>query len=467
MERERMGLGSCIFSGFLVLLALALLIQLVFYGLAKVELRELKTKIDVLKAEGMPVTWTDLAAAPQPAATNGATYYLEADAALKFEADEEDMLADAPKLALEGKLDAEALGNTKASLERHRKALALVARGNEQPRTVFHVDWDKGAGALFPHLTKLRKLARVQAAQTVVLAAEGKPDAAMASFQEGVKLEAASSEERTLISQMVRIAIQEIALRSLKASLKLSTPSKSALKQAYDALGKPDELGGMARAFEGERAYGLGMFEDIRSGKRELGELQGRAFDSPGWLSSIARPSSFYPADWLFAKDENFYLDVMGAQIEQIQKYVENPAQAPSPADQPVREAPWFAILTRIIMPVYSRAVDKGLDTLAHINCARVALAALAYRQETGQLPGSVPQIEARLGWDLPDDPATGEPLKLVKRGDELVIQSQRQIESRTPPPPVLPGGPTQRDQVAPGTEPPTLVPITFSVPAR
>ena len=92
----------------------------------------------------------------------------------------------------------------------------------------------------------------------------------------------------------------------------------------------------------------------------------------------------------------------MGAQIEQIQKYVENPVQAPSPADQPEREAPWFAILTRIIMPVYSRAVDKGLDTLAHINCARVGLAALAYRQETGQLPGSAAQIEARLGWDLP-----------------------------------------------------------------
>ena len=74
--------------------------------------------------------------------------------------------------------------------------------------------------------------------------------------------------------------------------------------------------------------------------------------DSSGWLSSISRPSSFSPTGWLFAKDENYYLDVMGAQIEQIQKYVENPAQAPSPADQPEREAPWFAILTKIIMPV-------------------------------------------------------------------------------------------------------------------
>ena len=44
MERERMSLGNCIFSGFLVLLALALLIQLVFYGLAKVELREVQAE---------------------------------------------------------------------------------------------------------------------------------------------------------------------------------------------------------------------------------------------------------------------------------------------------------------------------------------------------------------------------------------------------------------------------------------
>ena len=461
MERERMGLGSCIFSGFLVLIALALLIQLVFYGLAKVELREVQAKLGVLKSEGMPVTWTDLAAAPQPAATNGATYYLEADAALKFEADEENMLADVPKQALEGKLDAEALGKARASLERHHKALALIARGNQQPRTVFPINWEDGMKVSFAHLTKLRKLARVQAAQTVVLAAEGKPDAAMASFQEGVKLETASSEERTLITQMVRIAIQEIALRSLEASLKLSTPSKSALKKAYDSLGETGELGGMVQAFEGERAFGLANFEDIRSGKLDLGELQGMGSDSSGWLSSISRPSSFSPTGWLFAKDENYYLDVMGAQIEQIQKYVENPAQAPSLADQPEREAPWFAILTRIIMPVYSRAVDKGLDTLAHINCARVALAALAYRQETGQLPGSAAQIEARLGWDLPDDPATGEPLKLVKQGDKLVIQSERLIEQRVPSQPPEHRTPDGRPLK------PVEEPITFSVPAR
>ena len=61
------------------------------------------------------------------------------------------MLADVPKLALEGKLDAEALGKAKAILERHRKALALIARGNQQPRTVFHVDWDEGA-ALSSHI---------------------------------------------------------------------------------------------------------------------------------------------------------------------------------------------------------------------------------------------------------------------------------------------------------------------------
>ena len=419
----------------------------------------MQAKLGVLKAEGMPVTWTDLAAAPEPAATNGATYYLEADAALSFQPDEEDMLADVPKLALEGKLDAKALAKAKASLERHHKALALVARGNQQPRTVFPINWEDGMQVSFAHLAKLRKLARVQAAQTVVLAADGKPDSAMASFQEGAKLETASSEEHTLITQMVRIAIQEIALRSLEASLKLSIPSKSALKRAYDSMGKTGELKGMVRAFEGERAFGLANYEDLRTGKLDMQEIQGMALDSPGWLSSISRPSSFSPTGWLFAKDENYYLDVMGAQIEQIQKYVENPAQAPSPADQPEREAPWFAILTRIIMPVYGRAVDKGLDTLAHINCARVALAALAYRQETGQLPGSAAQIEARLGWNLPADPATGEPLKLVKQGDELVIQSERTTQSRTPSQP-----PEHR---TPDGKPlkPVEEPITFSVP--
>ena len=57
----------------------------------------------------------------------------------------------------------------------------------------------------------------------------------------------------------------------------------------------------MVRAFEGERAFGLASFKDIR-GKLDLEELQGMEFDSPGWLSSIFRPSSFSPTGWLFAQ---------------------------------------------------------------------------------------------------------------------------------------------------------------------
>ena len=50
-----------------------------------------------------------------------------------------------------------------------------------------------------------------------------------------------------------------------------------------------------------------------------------------------------------------------------------------------------------------------------------------------------------------------------MKQGDELVIQSQRTVESRTPPPPQPP------EHLYPDGRPlkPVEEPITFSVPAR
>ena len=84
METEKRSFGSCVLSGLLVILALALLLQLVFYLLERSEYSKLQARLEALKAEGMPTKYTDLALPPQPAETNGATYYLEADAALKL-----------------------------------------------------------------------------------------------------------------------------------------------------------------------------------------------------------------------------------------------------------------------------------------------------------------------------------------------------------------------------------------------
>ena len=275
METEKRSFGSCVLSGLLVILALALLLQLVFYLLERSEYSKLQARLEALKAEGMPTKYTDLALPPQPAETNGATYYLEADAALSFQNDEKDLLANAPRLVLEGKLDAKQLAQVQAILSRNSKALTLIAKGNEQPRTVFHVDWEKGTGATFGHWAKVRELARVQAAQTVVLAASGQGDAAMESFIAGMRLAATSQDDWTLIGQLVRIAMEAIALNSLEASLKVSRPSVAALKRAYDMLGKTDELQSLVRALEGERAFGLGVFEDLRSGKYSFGQLMG------------------------------------------------------------------------------------------------------------------------------------------------------------------------------------------------
>ena len=66
------------------------------------------------------------------------------------------------------------------------------------------------------------------------------------------------------------------------------------------------------------------------------------------------------PGLWLIAKDENYYLDEMARQIESARQYVENPTKAPLLAEVVEDTAPWYAVLTRIITPVFLEANRQG-----------------------------------------------------------------------------------------------------------
>lgn len=78
---------------------------------------------------------------------------------------------------------------------------------------------------LLPHLSDLRNCARLMHAKAVYLAATGKPDQAFDTIRQMLIMSGYLKDDPVLISSLVRISIQAIAINTLEKTLAISSPS--------------------------------------------------------------------------------------------------------------------------------------------------------------------------------------------------------------------------------------------------
>jgi hypothetical protein len=107
--------------------------------------------------------------------------------------------------------------------------------------------------------------------------------------------------------------------------------------------------------------------------------------------------------------DELFYLRAMDRQLDRARQRDRQVATKLATAEPPY---PWYAPLSRIILPAAERVRDRRDETLARLALARWGLALSVYRQRTGHFPSSLADVEQTVGASLPADPLGGpEPL--------------------------------------------------------
>ncbi len=416
----------------LVVLAVFLLLQVVFYVMGRSQEGRLSARITALQTAGMPVSVASLAPPPQPEATNGFTYFLEASEELESHKLKSELLNAMADLVRDGKLTPEQLSEAKLFVTRNSEALALIAQGVRQPRTVLPTDWSQPF-PFFLQSGRFKGLAQLQATQTIILAAERKADAAMASFVTGLALASALGEEPQLIVRLTQRAVLAIALASLEASLRESTPSPRVLKREFDSLGEYTSFSGLARTLAGARAMTVAIYDEMRNSRwtfgRQVTFANAVAEEPVTWQARWLSVPLLSPHVWALAKDENYYLDTMAGLIERCLVYEQAPDRPAAVAglDVNLPNAPWYALISRSMLPVEAEALGRFVDTQTYCTCARVALAALAFQQEKGRVPTSVAEIEAQLGWRLPAEPTTGQPFELRREGKLLKVISSRQ----------------------------------------
>ena len=441
-----------------VLAVLALIIA-VGIGIFDVVLgRRVEKEIMAIKASGAPIAMTELGEPKVPDAENGAIIYAKVIKVLsggmilnpkggkpiKEGTRPEDigLIIDRFVDAAERQKDPKLWDEARLIMPRYRRLLPLIEQAASKPECQFAVNWQDGAAALFPHLAQMRPMAKLLEANALLNARDGDMDEAVRSVELSFKVSRSLKDNPSIIGELVRIAVLRMSCQSLREILQYGSIGEAQAKRLNSTLSQADMLPSFDRAMQGERCFGLWGFELIRGNSAGLPGLLAQSGGTARFpmlwraLGDVWRPVSY--------ADELVYLRLMNEQIETMRRPYREVFDKLNNQDR----IPRYALLTRTVYPVFSRATAARDAGIAEVGGSRILLGLQAYKDRYGYYPANLKAL-SHLGWEIPTDPFSGKDFIYKPQGNGFVLYSIGENLKDDgmrpfPPPPRAPGSPSR-----------------------
>jgi hypothetical protein len=310
-------------------------------------------------------------------------------------------------------------------LARHAATLDLLRQAADRPACRFVRDWSRpSVDMLLPELSPLRQGARMLALAARREAADGDLRAAITDVVRLHRIATHIAAEPLLISGLVGIAIDGIAIDTLTVVLPSATPDDAA---ALDGKTLGNLIRGtisLQRHLLGEEAFGLSLFASLAEGDPCFPDIETVAAATG---SGFARGASFLPLTILF---RSFLLPAdIQAYRSTMKRFQRLFDQGPTPsctaslrgaeaieADLAERRR---GMLTAMIFPALSGVLETQAKSLARHRAAEVVLAATRARLTRGELPESAESLVPEFMMALPRDPFLDDGPLIVKIGDD------------------------------------------------
>jgi hypothetical protein len=410
------------------LTCLLLLVTLVANGTSG---RALEEELARIRKRGEPLTLREVAPPPVPDAENAALVYEQAFRHLpRLEGTSQDPGPDSIRLDHE---DDAALGlfvsgdaakreqvtvpRVRQALAGTEEALALVRQAAAMPRCRFPVNWEDGVGALLPHLPRLRSFSRILGADAALAAIDGQPARALADLEALVGMTRHIASEPLLIGQMVEFGCLSVAQESLRRLVETTAIDEAEYRALDQTLAGADLYDPFARAVQAERCLGLWVFDVARADPARWRTMAGNQI-TPGLLcSAVLRPVG----SPLLKMDEQFYLHLMAGSLA-LARRRERVSHAEW-GDAELRY-PWYADVTRLMLPAFSLAGDRRDEAVARLALARWGLALARFHQRTGRYPEALAEVDGILSERLPADPFSGQAFRYRRQSDGYLLYS-------------------------------------------
>jgi len=372
--------------------------------------KQLAAELAKVEASGGALRLADLAPRVPPGEANAADVYLRAF----------DLLTVDPEALERMGEDADLARHVLATQE---PALRLLEQASQIRACAFPVDWDAGAALTLPHPAPMLEGGRLLGARAEAQAADGQMEAALSSCASIFRMAEHVQRAPVLIGVLDGFGLNGIGVTAIEGSLSQGDPSPAACRALFEQLAAMDPHAGLERAFQGERATRIELFDRIRAGEgREL--LVGFGMGDVHWSQPLLLDLYRVLGRPLLNLDEMSSLRVMEENIATLDLPPgDAQQQMESVADQIEQLPVYRSVLTRMIAPVFTRAGLTRDRAAADTGAAQTALALTAYRAEHRRYPESLANLAAA-GWDIPDDPFTGQPYVYRLEGDGFIVYS-------------------------------------------
>ncbi|MCD5397365.1 hypothetical protein LR003_00310 [candidate division NPL-UPA2 bacterium] len=404
----------------LIAVAILLIGAVVHTGLNYFPTRALERELEALRDAGIPLTLAEIALPLIPDEENAAIIYQKAFDLLQ-EGDKEEKEAFGVFLTEKGRDRINwpeiNVSLIRSLLEKNAGALSLVRQATRLEKSRFPLEYEKGLMMALPYLAKMRRLARLLAAQALLQSEEGKVDEALKTLSVGLRLGRSLETEPSIISQLVRMAINTIMLQAMEIILNQHEAQPATYKALIREL---DDLKGriaFTRSLEGERAFGLWTFDMMRQEPELLLGLEGRW----AWLyvygSYLLRP--------ILKRDQVYYLRMAGRLVALSRlPYYQAVAEVRDFEKELEHAVPRYGFITRALLPPLSRTFIRQARSEAQIRAGKLALALRIYRARQGTYPETLKALTPEILSQLPVDPFTGKDYIYRREEEGFIVYS-------------------------------------------
>jgi len=332
----------------LVFIILALLIMNVIFS------RELRQTLARLKAEGRALTIAEIRPAPVADDQNAAPLlqkaaYLitnaPADSAIKTLIGLISSNSATLDISVWPAMHREALPRLIQSPEM-QQLFAVLSEAAQKPGCNNNLKYEDGPGMLLPHLAPTRQIARFLIIKSELAAQSGNGAEAYATVMEALKLGNLLQQEPILISQLVRIACDNVTLDCLQRMADRTEIPDVQARALIVELARHSGARPWIRTMDCERVVmGLWVFQTLQHNSvRNFINLVGD--NTPPWLCWTLKN----PMAPILKKDFALYLKL----ISQVQDYYKAPYYQAAEAIRNHtldRQIPRYCLMTRLLFP--------------------------------------------------------------------------------------------------------------------
>jgi hypothetical protein len=301
------------------------------------------------------------------------------------------------------------------------------------------VDWKIDCfSILLPHTQESRTIATLLGYDIQLRLHEGQADDALKSVQAIIGGGTSIADEPTLISSLVRIAINAIAIDRLQRCLALSEPSPPALVEIQKRVEEEEATNYILPGLRGERAFIHRWLQHVRkdpkmrdnfykmmTGSGRMGGIFGTGPGTPQLSTGVTAFD-----DFVNRLGVRFLLRSWPEEIRQVLEVSTKMVEAAKMPDDQRPEAlrdlrdqvQSGTLLVRMLLPAHDKMVEAQNKVKTAQRAAITALAAERFRRDHGRWPTQAEELVPRYAKRVYQDANTGKPLFWKPETDGLVI---------------------------------------------